>query len=125
MPISRIAVVNDDTTFLEMMQQLLTEEGYNVMIWKVGSTAHEMLRREQPDLIILDIRMEQPEAGWQLLELLMLDPETRDINTMVCSADRQALNSKAENLQKHGIGMLEKPFDLEDLLAAISRFDTK
>jgi len=66
---SLIAVVNDDTIFLELMHDLLTTEGYRTAIWKEGDTAYEMIKEHRPLLVILDIRMERPDTGWMVLEL--------------------------------------------------------
>ncbi|MDP9353422.1 MAG: hypothetical protein M3P51_18025, partial [Chloroflexota bacterium] len=49
-----IAVVNDDTTFLRLMDELLRgEEGYEVSTCFVGSEAYRFVRELQPDLVVL------------------------------------------------------------------------
>src|SRR5436309_2174482 len=83
---TRIAVVDDDTIFLDMMAAVLREKGWDAVVLKEGHNAFDALKRDQLDLIILDIRMENPESGWTLLELLTLDPATREIPVVVCSA---------------------------------------
>ncbi|HBY95390.1 MAG TPA: hypothetical protein DEP84_15800 [Chloroflexi bacterium] len=75
----RIAVVNDDTAFLNLMHELLTDEGYETIIWAESERAYDMIRRVKPDLVILDIRMGHPEAGWTILDLVRLDPTTAHI----------------------------------------------
>lgn len=117
-----IAVVNDDTAFLSLMHQLLSDEGYDCILHIVGSTAYNMVRKERPDLVILDIRMGDPEAGWGVLDMMRLDPETRDVPVIVCSADSQQIQEKTEHLRKHNAVSLEKPFDLSDLLQLVSSF---
>lgn len=115
----RIAIVNDDTAFLRMMSLLLTEEGYETLLVQGPDDAHQRLRDEQPDMVILDIRMGEPEAGWQLLELLRLDPETTRIPVLVCSAAVQELRAKADILRDLRCDILPKPFDLDQLLAKV------
>ncbi|HET7036089.1 MAG TPA: response regulator [Thermomicrobiaceae bacterium] len=114
-----IAVVNDDTAFLTMMNELLSGEGYHTMIWREGDGAYDLVRQHRPGLVILDIRMEHPGTGWQVLELLRLDPETVDIPVIVCSADSRLLREKQERLHGLNCQTLEKPFDLDELLALI------
>ena len=116
----KIAVVNDDTVFLELMQELLSEEGYEVFIWKEGSSAYQKIKSAQPHLVVLDIRMEQPEGSLSILELLKLDPETSKIPIIVCSADLHALKTNEENYRKHGIRSLPKPFDVDDLVLLVA-----
>jgi CheY-like chemotaxis protein len=117
---ARIAVVNDDTDFLELMRDLLDLEGYDTRTHKVALNAYASLKAENPDLIILDIRMETPEAGWQLLELLRLDPSTVHIPVIVCSADAPFLRSKEAHLLERGCRTLEKPFNLDELLTVVA-----
>ena len=118
---TRIAVVNDDTVFLAMMAAVLQEQKYDVKIWREADNAFEELRSDLPDLIILDIRMETPESGWNLLEVLTLDRETRHVPVIVCSAAIRDLRSHEEWLNTHGIQVLPKPFDIEELYACVER----
>ncbi len=60
-------------------------------------------------------------AGWAILNLLTLDPATRPIPVLVCSAAIHSLQEHAPMLEKHGIRALPKPFDLDDLLEAIQQ----
>ena len=77
------------------------------------------MRAQQPDLILLDIRMGGEESGWTLLELLTLDPQTRPIPLIVCSAAIRDLQDHQPLLDRFGIGVLPKPFDLEVLLEKV------
>jgi DNA-binding response OmpR family regulator len=119
-PIIRIAVVNENTVFLDLLDDLLTKEGYEVIVCKESSAAYEIVKKEKPDLVLLDIRREHQEGGWTVLELMKLDPVTRSIPVIVTSADTGALEEQQENLRQLGYTILPKPFDLESLLAKIS-----
>jgi two-component system, OmpR family, response regulator VicR len=118
---TRIAVVNDDTVFLEMMAAVLQEQRYEVRIYREAHHAFEQLRADLPEVIILDIRMETPESGWNLLELLTLDRATNRVPMVVCSAAIHDLRSHQEWLNDHGIQVLPKPFDIEELYACVER----
>lgn len=60
----KIALVNDDTVFLKSMEKLLWEfGGYDTTIIHEGNTAYHIIKREKSHLVILDIRMENPETG--------------------------------------------------------------
>lgn len=116
-----IAVVNNDTDFLDLMEELLRLEGYKTLICREGDRAYELMKRVQPDLIILDIRLEHAETGWTVLECLRLDPTTTAIPVIVCSADSIFLREKALSLQQLRCDILEKPFDLDMLLEKVAR----
>jgi CheY-like chemotaxis protein len=114
-----IAVVNDDPAFLELMQDLLTDESYSTILLHEGSGAYDAIRQKRPELVILDLRLEHPEAGWKTLELVRLDPETTGIPVIVCSADTRALRDKEDWLRDRDVKILEKPFNLDDLLSMV------
>ncbi len=119
---ARLVVINDDTPFLELMEALLEgEEGYEVHVRKEWNNAYEYVKEMRPDLVILDIVMGSEERGWNILNLLTLDPETRGIPVVVCSAAVQSLRQHAPMMERHGISALAKPFDLEQLLAAVEQ----
>ncbi len=118
----RIAVVNDDTAFLDLMYDLLEDlEGYEVLICRESDHVYDFVKRERPDLVILDIVMGREEAGWGVLNLLTLDPATRPIPVLVCSAAVQSLREHDDVLRSMGIETIAKPFDLDALLSAIER----
>ena len=112
----RIAVVNDDGVYLELMQDLLEDEGYKVTIWNREENPYLLLKRDRPQLIIIDIRLETPDAGWKVLEQVRLDPATTHIPVIVCSADTQFLRWKRRQLREMDCAVLEKPFRLTTLM---------
>jgi DNA-binding response OmpR family regulator len=115
-----IIVVNNDTDFLALMHDLLIMEGYQATICKEGDKAYALIKEVQPDLVVLDIRLEHAESGWNILELLRLDPATTHIPVIVCSADARFLRDKAATLHELRCDILEKPFDLDALLAKVT-----
>jgi CheY-like chemotaxis protein len=123
---ARIALINDDTAYLQLMEDLLQEEeGHEVLTCKVSSDAYEFVKEQRPNLVLLDIRMETPEAGWTVVELLTLDPQTCDIPMIVCSAAIRELQDHEDLLKKYGVDVLPKPFDLDTLLEKVEAGLTK
>jgi CheY-like chemotaxis protein len=117
----RVVVINDDTDFLTLMSELLSEtEGYEVQICREGDHAYQFVKDQQPDLVILDIRIEGQDIGWAILECLTLDPKTSSIPLIVCSAAIRELQAHEELLERYGIDVLTKPFDLDALLEKVS-----
>jgi len=122
MPNTRIAVINDDTAFLDLMRDLLeTDGGYDAVICREWDNAHAFVKDMRPALVILDIRIGGEERGWTILNLLTLDPATRPIPVIVCSAAIQSLHEHQDLLSKYGICALPKPFDIDVLLETVAR----
>ena len=115
----RVAVVDDDSDFLTLMEQVLTDEGYDVDLMRGFRDAHEHVRATHPDLVICDIVMKEEERGWELVELLTLDPQTAGIPLIVCSAAVVSLEERRQVLAEQGIRSIAKPFDLVTLVDVI------
>ncbi len=95
------------------------DEGYKATLWDRRENAYYTIKRERPDLIIIDIRLQNREDGWKILEQVRLDPMTTEIPAIVCSADTQFLRWKRRQLQELDCAVLEKPFRLAGLLRAV------
>jgi CheY-like chemotaxis protein len=115
-----IAVLDHSNVLLELMKDLLEEEGYKVVILHASEGAYKTLEALQPALIIIDVVLEWPDAGWRLLQVLTLNPETKDIPVIICSAATDFLRAHEGRLRELGFPVLEKPFDLDDLLAKVA-----
>jgi CheY-like chemotaxis protein len=114
-----IVVIDDDPTFLALMEDLLQEDGYRVEALIGDGSTHERICAEQPAVVILDLWLGQPDAGWTLLSMLELDPATRDIPVIIASGDSKMLEARADELAAKGIRTLTKPFGLDELLTAV------
>lgn len=114
-----IFVANDDKAYLELMKMFLEEEGYKVTTLYEENKPYEEIKEAHPELVILDILIGAPDTGWVLLDKLNLDLETRHVPVIVCSADVRTLRDKADSLRKKGCLTIEKPFDIEEMLATI------
>jgi CheY-like chemotaxis protein len=119
----KIVIINDNADFLAAMQLLLEQEKkYKPLVLHEGDLAYRKVKEEKPDLVILDIRMDSPTTGWKVLDLLTLDPETSAIPVIICSASAEHITpEKNDWLASHGIEVLPKPFDIDDLLSIVER----
>ena len=115
-----IAVVNDDTVFLQLMYDLLTGEGYETTIMRVSTEAFERVKELQPSLIVLDIWKQTCDSGWEVLNLIRLDPSTVNIPVIVSSTDIRDLEAKEPLLRSLNCEILPKPFNLQILLDKVN-----
>ena len=119
-----IFVINDTAAILELFTALLEDEGYRVSTdgFSVELLAMlERIRMEQPDLVILDFVISDEGKGWQFLQLLKMDRETRDIPVIVCTAAAKLVEELQVHLSEMGVGVVLKPFDIDRLLAEIDK----
>jgi signal transduction histidine kinase/CheY-like chemotaxis protein len=98
-PSPKVMIVDDDETARYVLKRLLTETPYTVIEAVSGSEGLRRAREDQPQVILLDLRM--PEmSGFEALERLKADPATRDILVIVITSklvepeERQLLDGK-------------------------------
>lgn len=120
----RVTVVNDNAEFLALLAEFLGDEGYEVTTLPKHQGAFEQIKNSKPDIVICDLLFENIPEGWALLDMLYLDPETRSIPTILCSAATQHIREVVPTLTAKGILWLEKPFELEKLLQMLETIDS-
>ncbi|WP_375768745.1 response regulator [Archangium gephyra] len=110
---SKLLIVDDEVAILEALTDILSVEGYEVSTAANGAEGLDHVRKDRPDLILLDLMMPVMD-GQEMLRRLKEDPVLRTTPVVVMSAGRV---SKAE-LQ--GSRFLAKPFELDDLLDTVA-----
>jgi CheY-like chemotaxis protein len=100
-----------------MMVAALEADGYDV---QASADPFGDIRHAHADVVILDLFLHGETAGWQQLDILTLDPATRGIPVIVCSAAIASLGEARAKLSVLDVAVLEKPFDLEELSAAVA-----
>ncbi len=111
-----ILVVDDDPDILQTLALCLSTEGYRVLMASNGQEALDVLGKERPACILLDLMMPVMD-GWQFVG--ELDSRgMRRAPLLILSADR-AVQGHATKL--HADAFLAKPFDLDELLGKVSQ----
>ncbi len=111
-----IVVIDNDEPFRDLLTDVLGDEGYRVVTAMTGADAIETIRQTRPALVILDLRMEAPDSGIQIIRAIRSNPLTRTLPLLLCSADVAGIAVHAPFLQEHHVAALSKPFDLNQLL---------
>jgi two-component system, OmpR family, response regulator VicR len=117
-----ILVINDTQEILDLMQELLEEEGYRVTT-SLALLDIAKVRALAPDIIVQDLLFEgMHETGWKFLTLMRLDPELARIPLVLCTAAVRTVNDPemAEQLDRQGIRVVLKPFTTADLLTTLN-----
>ena len=112
-----ILVVDDEGSIRTICRVNLETDGMTVDEAGDGRQALERIRRQQPELVLLDVMMPDVD-GWQVAAELAADPATRDIPVIFLSA-RAAREDKARAQELGAVGYIVKPFDPVALGAAV------
>jgi len=112
-----ILVVEDDDAVAMMIQDYLSGHSYRTARAADGREAVEVVHALRPDLIVMDLMMPRLTGG-EAATALRRDPLTEKIPIVAISAVAD-VTSIAEMLPLDEV--LPKPFDLDDLVAAIER----
>lgn len=117
----KVAVVNDDPEFLQLVNDVLEAEGpYEVFPFRDEETSLAELRAVRPDLIVVDIILERLPSGWELALLAGADHELGPVPIIVVSPGVSALGRRVRELRDvANVRVLSKPFTLEDLGHAV------
>lgn len=117
-----IMVINDTEEILELFRQILHEEaGYDVTLASYEPQLLPHIKEAKPDLIISDHVFGEEKAGWQLIQKLKMDRETAHIAAIVCSGAVKELREIEGYLTMKNIGVLYKPFDIDELLNLVGK----
>lgn len=85
-PVQKVVVVNGSTDVLGMLETALDAGRYDMVFVESGSRAYSQIKRVLPNLVILCTRIEELD-GFQLLTMLKLDDETRDIPVLTYTTE--------------------------------------
>ena len=114
-----LLIVEDDPDILKLLSTTLTFRGYRAVTARNGKEGLESARQERPGLVIADIMMPKLD-GFGLVHRLRLDPETRDIPVIFITATYVAPEDQEFALSIGVTRFIQKPVDLESLLAIIA-----
>ena len=120
----RILVVDDKEDIVETVSFCLAQEGFEVLTAFDGHQALEIARREQPDLIVLDVMLPK-ENGYQVARFLREDWQQGRLPKMpaiLMLTARTVFDSEREEFLQTWSGadlFMYKPFDLDELTARV------
>ncbi|MEG4071282.1 response regulator [Microcoleus sp. Pol14C2] len=112
-----ILVVDDTPTNLQVLFDLLSEQGYRVAIAKNGETALQRVQLSEPNLILLDVMMPGID-GFETCQRLKANPATRDIPVIFMTALSDSVD-QVKGLSLGAVDYITKPIQHEEVLARI------
>jgi PleD family two-component response regulator len=82
----KVVIINGSTEILDLLETVLDAGHYDVVFVESTTHAYSQIKRVQPNLVILCLHLDNPE-GFQVLSMLKLDDETRDIPVLTYAAE--------------------------------------
>ncbi len=114
----KIMLVEDDKSLREIYSIRLVAEGYNIVSAGDGEEALAMAAQENPDLIISDVMMPKI-SGFDMLDILRSQPETKDIKVIMMTA----LSSDDQRQRGETLGadryLVKSQVGIEDVVNAV------
>ena len=113
----KILVVDDDPYILMSLEFLMKKEGYDVKVARNGKEALEIIEKEVPVLVLLDIMMPDVD-GYAICKHIKTTKKLKDIRVVLLSA-----KSRESDIQKgYDLGAslyITKPFSTRDLMKKV------
>jgi len=110
----RILIIDDDHSLIRLTEHILSKQGFDVLTALDGLEGLQKAQKEEPDLVILDIVMPEPD-GFQVLELLR---QRTNIPVIMLTAE-QELDTSCNALSLGADDYIMKPFHANQLLARV------
>jgi DNA-binding response OmpR family regulator len=113
----RILVVDDDKSIVKLLSAYLEQSGYQTIPAYDGEMAIYTLRRERPDLIILDLMMPKRD-GWEVTSLVRAD-KTLAATPIILLTARVEDTDKIVGLELGADDYITKPFNAREVVARV------
>ena len=116
----KILVVDDEVDLVETVRFPLEIEGYHVLVAYNGEDALSQARKENPDLILLDLMLPKLD-GYKVCRLLKFDERYKHIPILMLTAKTQE-KDKVIGMETGANEYITKPFDIDSLLKTVKEY---
>lgn len=116
-PSRKILIVDDEKEIRELVRETVMIDDFEILEADTGDTAYDMILKEPPDLIILDVKMPGKMDGVSLTQKIKADPNMRNIPVILLTAVPVDLE---QDSRLNPDAIFYKPFSPMDLLDRIS-----
>jgi DNA-binding response OmpR family regulator len=113
----KILVVDDEVDLVKTVQFSLEAEGYKVLVSYNGEDALNQSRKENPDLILLDVMLPKLD-GYKVCRLLKFDDRYKHIPILMLTAKTQQ-KDRSLGMETGADEYITKPFDMEELMEKV------
>ena len=113
----RILIVDDDREVVRLMKAYLEQAGFETLVAYDGDTALHSMRREKPDLVLLDLMLPDKD-GWEVTRLVRGDPYLASTPIIMLTA-RVDVTDKIIGLELGADDYVTKPYDPREVVARV------
>ncbi|HLE23694.1 MAG TPA: response regulator [Anaerolineales bacterium] len=116
----RVVCIEDEPEMIDLVRLILGRKGFEVIGANGGVEGLEAVRREKPDLVLLDLMMPDMD-GWEVYQQIKADEALRHIPVVVVTAKAQSID-KVLGLHIAKVDdYITKPFGPQELLESIAK----
>ncbi len=116
----RLVYVEDDAEMIELVRLILGRRGFEVIGAEGGWEGLETMRREKPDLVLLDLMMPDLD-GWEVFQQMKADENLKDTPVIVITAKAQTIDRVLGLHIAKVDDYISKPFSPPELIASVER----
>jgi len=116
----RILVVDDEVDLVETIRFALELDGYDVLVAYNGEEALNQARKENPDLILLDLMLPKLD-GYKVCRLLKFDERYKHIPILMLTAKTQE-KDRVIGMETGANEYITKPFEMDDLMKKVKNY---
>jgi CheY-like chemotaxis protein len=120
---AKILVIDDDRDFIKITKMILQSSGYEVISAANGDEGLKVMRREKPNLVILDVMMTYILEGLDIRRQMAADPGLKDIPVIMSTSltgERVQRNLPSDEYVPDS-AWLHKPIDPDKLLEQVKK----
>jgi two-component system response regulator VicR len=117
---TKIMVIDDEPDLLEVVKLILESDGYQVVTAGSGQEALNVIEKDMPDLVLLDIIMPRMD-GWEVFSRIKSNPKTENIPVIMLTAKDQRIDKLIGLHVVRVNDYITKPFGRAELLERIKR----
>jgi DNA-binding response OmpR family regulator len=115
----KILIVDDEPNIVVPLQFLMEQNGYSVLVAQSGEEALEVISKDKPDLVLLDIMLPGMD-GFEVCEIVRLNPDWRDTKIIFLTAKGRDVDI-AKGMLLGADEYITKPFSNQQIIDCVKK----
>jgi two-component system, OmpR family, response regulator VicR len=116
----RLVYIEDEVEMIDLVRLILGRRGYEVIGANGGTEGLDVVRRELPDLVLLDLMMPDLD-GWEVFQQMKAEEATRKIPVVVVTAKAQTIDRVLGLHIAKVDDYISKPFSPQELIHSVEK----